>query len=107
LALASEHGPITLRIKTTPPTEGAQGGLNALRLTVESEPSARFVVSCCDDGFYLQTTVELAGTKLDGRVFPVGDQSEAQLISRELEILGHDTVYEQALAFFAGVQIQG
>ena len=107
VALASEHGPITLRIKTTPPTEGAQGGLNALRLTVESEPSARFVVSCCDDGFYLQTTVELAGTKLDGRVFPVGDQREAQLISRELEILGHDTVYEQALAFFAGVQIQG
>jgi glucose-6-phosphate dehydrogenase assembly protein OpcA len=107
LGLASEHGPITIRIKTTPCTEGAQGGLNALRLVVESEPSARFVVSCCDDTSYLQTTVELAGTKVDRRVFPLGDQREAELVSKELEILGHDAVFEQALAFFAGVRIQG
>lgn len=107
LGLASEHGPITIRIKTTPSTEGAKSGLNALRLVVESEPSARFVVSCCDDSSYLQTTVELAGTKVDGRLFPLGDQREAELVSKELEILGHDTVYEQALAFFVGVRIQG
>jgi hypothetical protein len=51
--------------------------------------------------------VELAGTKVDGRLFPLGDQREAELVSKELEILGHDTVYEQALAFFVGVRIQG
>lgn len=102
--VASNHEPITIRITSTPPTEGVQGGLNTLRLIVEGEPSARFIASRSEDGLYLQTTVELSGARLAGRLFPLGDQSEAQLISKELEILSHDILYEQALAFFAEVR---
>lgn len=106
LEVTSGQRPIPIVMGTSHSVEGGQDGLNALRLVVESEPAARFVVSRSEDGLYLQTTVELAGAKVDGRVFPLGRQSEAQLISRELEILSHDTVYEQALAFFASVQMQ-
>lgn len=107
LEFASGKRPLAIVIKTSHSAEGGQGGLNALRLVVESEPSARFVVSRSEDGLYLETTVELAGAKVDGRVFPLSRQSEAQLISTELEILSHDTVYEQALTFFASMQMQG
>jgi len=104
--LASGQRPITMLIKTTDSAEGARGGLDALRLVVESEPPARFEVSRSEDGVHLQTIVDLSGTKVDGRVLPLREQSEAQLISGEMEILRHDAVYEQALTFFAGMQMQ-
>lgn len=105
--LAWGQRPITILIKTTYSAEGGRGGLDVLRLVVESEPAARFVVARSEDGLYLQTTVELSGTQVDGRVFPVSEQSEAQLISKELEIVSHDAVYEQALTLFAGMHVQG
>lgn len=102
--VTSETLRIAIRIQSAPPTSGGHIGLSRLRLITESEPSARFVVSCSDDGLYLRTNVELAGTKLTEKVIPQGDQSEVQLISRELEILGRDTIYEDALAFFVGLR---
>ncbi len=103
LEVASEDLAIDIQIKSIPSTGAAHVGLDALRLIVEGKPSARFVVSKSEDGLYLRTDVELAGTKLAGKVFPLGDRSDARLISKELEILGRDTMYEQALAFFASI----
>lgn len=100
--VASENLPITIRIQSAPPTVGCLVGLSGLRLITESQPSARFAVSCTDDGLYLRTNVELAGTTLTEKVIPREDRSEVQLISQELEILARDMIYEEALAFFVG-----
>jgi len=103
LEFVSENLPITIQIKTTPSTDGSDNGLHALRLIAEGKPSAQFVISRSGDGVYLRTDVELAGTRLAGNVFPLGNRDEAQLISKELEILGRDALYEQTLAFFSSI----
>lgn len=100
---ASENLSIAVRIQSAPSTVGCVIGLSALRLTTESQPSARFAVSCSDDGLYLRTNVEVAGTTPTEKIIPLEDRSEVQLISRELEILGRDRIYEEALAFFVRV----
>ncbi len=106
-AVASETLRIAIRIQSAPPTSGCHVGLSRLKLITENEPSACFVVSYGDDGQYLRTNVELAGTKLTEKVIQRGDQSEIQLISKELEILGRDRIYEQVLEFFVRMDRQG
>jgi glucose-6-phosphate dehydrogenase assembly protein OpcA len=101
--LASAKLPIEVQIKTTPSAGITHGRLNAIRLSTEGKPSGQFVVSRSGEDGYLRTEVELAGAKLAGKVIPLGDRNEAHLISKELEILDHDAMLEQALAFFASI----
>ena len=103
MELTVDARPILVQIKTTPSTKEPFVGLNAIRLSTGGEPSTRFIVSRSGDGIHLQSSVELAEKTLAGKVRRLNDDSEAQLISRELEILDHDTVYEQALEFVSGL----
>lgn len=103
LELASENRPIEIQIGTSGSAKGSPGEVGSVRLFAEGEPSARFVVSRSEDDLYLQTDGQLAGTRLAAKAFPLGDRHEAQLISKELEILDHDVMFEQALAFFASI----
>ncbi len=43
----------------------------------------------------------LEGKQEVARVIRFYDEDEAQLVSREMEILGHDKVYEQGLKWLA------
>lgn len=103
LELASENRPIEIQIRTSGSAKGTPGEVGSLRLVAEGETSAQFVVSRSEDDLYLQSDVQLAGTKLAAKVFPLSDRHEAQLISKELEILDRDAMFEQALAFFASI----
>lgn len=103
LELASGNRPIEIQIRTTGSAKGTPGEVGLLRLVAEGETSAQFVVSRSEDDLYLQSDVQLAGTKLAAKVFPLSDRHEAQLISKELEILDRDAMFEQALAFFASI----
>ncbi|MFQ5802336.1 MAG: glucose-6-phosphate dehydrogenase assembly protein OpcA [Candidatus Methylomirabilales bacterium] len=106
LELTVDNQPILIQIKTSPSTDDTPAGLHVIRLSTERKPSARFVVSRSGDGLHLQSSVELAGMKLIGKVARLNGHSEAQLISKELEILSHDTVYGQALEFVSGLKIK-
>ena len=103
LELASENCPIEIQIGTSGSAKGNPGEVGSVRLFAEGERSARFVVARSEDDLYLQSDGEVAGTKLAAKAFPLGDRHEAQLISKELEILDHDVMFEQALAFFASI----
>lgn len=59
-------------------------------------PSA-FVVSRSEDGRYLETQVVVGDERRASRLLVGGDKTEAELLERELEILGHDRVYEDAV----------
>jgi glucose-6-phosphate dehydrogenase assembly protein OpcA len=62
----------------------------------ESEP-ATFVVSRTQDGKGLATRAELPGQPPMRRLVRTGNESPSCLVSRELEILGRDSLYEEVL----------
>lgn len=64
-------------------------------------PSASFAVSRSADNLHLVTEAKLGPTTHRGRVLPVRNRSTAQLLSREMEILCNDQIYQEAVAVAA------
>ena len=99
--LEAEDRTVTIHIEITSSEGAARPGLNSLQLFVESEPSAQWVASIAADGKHLEGHVRLEGRNEGARIIRLDDDDEAQLAGRELEILGHDQVYEQGLKWLA------
>jgi len=72
-------------------------GVAAVFLSCQGNPQAVFVVSRTQDGKGLATRAELPGQPAMRRLVRTGDESATCLVSRELEILGRDVVYEEVL----------
>lgn len=70
-----------------------------LRVELESsgEQSASFVVYRSDDGEYLETSVNVGAQRCPSRRVRFRNLSTVQLLSREMEILGCDKIYEEAI----------
>ena len=82
-----------------------RGWIARVVLTAEAEPQSTFVVSRSEDGRYLETrAVSGEGTRAT-RTLTGGDKSEAELLGRELEILSHDRIYEEAVDAAAGMLV--
>jgi glucose-6-phosphate dehydrogenase assembly protein OpcA len=62
-----------------------------------SDPPARFLVYRSEDGLHLETHTTIGERSYPGRLVPVGNWSEAQILSREMEILCNDNIYEDAI----------
>jgi glucose-6-phosphate dehydrogenase assembly protein OpcA len=74
------------------------GRLARVELKTESdELASTFVVSRSEDGLYLETQVVRGAEVSTARVLKVRNRSAAVLLSRELEIIQHEEVYEDAL----------
>ena len=58
---------------------------------------ATFLVSRSEDGLHLETQKTIGERSYPGRLMPVGNWSAAQLLSREMEILCNDKIYEAAI----------
>ena len=99
--LEAEDRTVTLHIEITSSGGAARPGLNSLKLLVEGEPSAQWIVSIAADGKHLEGHVRLEGRNEGARIIRLEDDDEAQLAGKELEILGHDPVYEQGLQWLA------
>lgn len=72
-------------------------GVCAVFLTCGEGELASFVVARTQDGKGLATRSELPGQTAVRRVVRTEDESPSRLVSRELEILGRDTLYEEVL----------
>lgn len=59
---------------------------------------ASFVVSRSADNVHIISEARLGNVVQRGRVLPVRNRSDAQLLSREMEILCNDQIYQEALA---------
>lgn len=77
--------------------EVAPGHIAHVTLMVTGESATSFSVKKSADGHRLETVVNLGEERRIGRVLGYGNPSESMLIGREMEILGHDRVYEQAV----------
>ncbi len=93
---------ITLELNRVERAERKPGRLARVELQSnprsKSEQTASFVVARSADNLHLLAEARLGANTHRGRVLPVRNRSAAQLLSREMEILCNDDVYEEALA---------
>ncbi len=72
------------------------GRLSQIELKA-SEVPATFLASRSEDGLHLTTHTTLGKRSYPGRLVPLRNWSAAQLLSREMEILCNDNIYEEAI----------
>jgi glucose-6-phosphate dehydrogenase assembly protein OpcA len=66
-----------------------------------NEEQASFVVARSADNLHVLAEAKLGANTHRGRVLPVRNRSAAQLLSREMEILCNDQIYQEAVAVAA------
>ena len=74
--------------------------LHSVRLMVE-QPLATFDAAVGSQGRCLESSVSLEHRDRTGPMVRLNEPSDAELLGRELEILGHDAVYEESLRFLS------
>jgi glucose-6-phosphate dehydrogenase assembly protein OpcA len=104
LEMSRAGSPIAIEIRASS-SQGRGGLVSARLMATRPEPSATFVVARAEDEGCAEATIEIEGAKPVTRVVCVEPLSEGQLLSGEMELSGHDRVYEETLrvaGFLAG-----
>ena len=92
---------IQLRLKRVERGERKPGRLVQVELRSSQEKAGSFKVARSDDNLYVLAEAILGRQTHRGRVLPVRNRSAAQLLSREMEILCNDQIYQEAVAVVA------
>jgi len=92
---------IQLRLKSVERGERKPGRLVQVELRSSLEKAGSFKVARSDDNLYVLAEAKLGRQTHRGRVLPVRNRSAAQLLSREMEILCNDQIYQEAIAVVA------
>ena len=92
---------IQLRLKSVERGERKPGRLVTVELRSSLEKAGSFKVARSDDNLYVLAEAKLGRQTHRGRVLPVRNRSAAQLLSREMEILCNDQIYQEAIAVAA------
>jgi glucose-6-phosphate dehydrogenase assembly protein OpcA len=96
LQLSANNASLTLEFEHTR-REIEPGHLALVTLESGSDQPVSFTVRRSEDGQRIETSVTRDAEKSAQRVLGYEGLSETELIGKELEILGHDRVYEQAV----------
>ena len=89
---------VKLELRRVEQGERKPGRLVKVELRSSAEQDASFRVERSADDLCLLTEARLGPTTHRGRVLPVRNRSAAQLLSREMEILCNDDIYQEAVA---------
>lgn len=92
---------ITLELNRVERGERKPGRLVQVELLASGKTTASFTVTRSADNLHLLTEAKLGSDTQRGRVLPVRNRSAAQLLSREMEILCNDQIYQEAVAMAA------
>jgi len=92
---------IQLRLKRVEQGERKPGRLVQVELRSGNERAGSFKVARSDDNLYVLAEAKVGRQTHRGRVLPVRNRSAAQLLSREMEILCNDQMYQEAVAVVA------
>jgi len=95
---AADHHEIQLRLRSVERGERKPGRLVQVELRSSRERAGSFKVARSDDNLYVLAEAKLGRQTHRGRVLPVRNRSAAQLLSREMEILCNDQIYQEAVA---------
>ncbi len=92
---------IALELNRVERSEGKPGRLVQVELQSNTGHQTSFSVSRSDDNLHLTTEASINTEVHRGRVVPVRNRSAARLLSREMEILCNDKIYQEALTVVA------
>jgi glucose-6-phosphate dehydrogenase assembly protein OpcA len=96
---------INVELNRVEPGQRKPGRLVQVELRTSADESdkapATFVVARTADNLHLVTEARLGSSTHRGRVLPVRNRSTALLLSREMEILCNDQIYQEAVAMAA------
>lgn len=98
-----EDGNRTVSVVFTPVSrsESLQGTLVSTHMEATTSPSASFIVERSADGTKLQSKSILDGQEMAGRLLGFVELSEPAMLAHELQILGHDHLYEEVVRIAA------
>jgi glucose-6-phosphate dehydrogenase assembly protein OpcA len=94
---------IVLEFERVERQEFVHGWIARVELSAREPESVSFIVARSHDGRCLETRVVRGEEERASRLLVGGDKTEAELLGRELEILHHDRIYEEAVS--AAVQL--
>lgn len=97
---------VTFAFVSTPRPPELAGTITASSLEVTEAPSASFIVERSADGKRLQSRSILGGVERVGRVLAYDALSEADMLKHELQILGHDRLYEDVVRIAADLMAE-
>lgn len=96
---------ITIGLSRVEQRERKPGRLASVELRASGEEpgtlTASFIVSRSADNLHLIAEAQLGANTHRGRVLPVRNRSAANLLSRELEILCNDRIYQESVSVAA------
>ncbi|HEV7684271.1 MAG TPA: glucose-6-phosphate dehydrogenase assembly protein OpcA [Pyrinomonadaceae bacterium] len=98
-----DSGHIQLTLNRVERGERKPGRLVQVELRSSLEGSASFIVARSADNHFVLAEARLGSQTHRGRVLPVRNRNAAQLLSREMEILCNDQIYQEAVAVAAGM----
>jgi glucose-6-phosphate dehydrogenase assembly protein OpcA len=101
--VSSAGPPVRVELKSVERHERKPGRLVRVELRSSTDEAASFKVIRSDDNLHILAEATLGGETQRGRVLPVRNRSAAQLLGREMEILGNDDIYQQAVAVAASM----
>lgn len=78
-------------------------GLTSVKLVAGGDQAATFTAALSDDRSHVKQEIRIGERARAGKIQRYYRRPEAFLLARELEILGHDRVYEQALGAVPGL----
>lgn len=88
---------ILLEFQSVERLAAMRGWIARIELSSEVPEPSTFIVSRSEDGRYLETQSVRSKETRASRLLTGGDKTEAELLGRELEILSHDRIYEEAV----------
>ena len=98
---SKQNREIKLELNRVERGERKPGRLVQVELRSNAKTPASFTVARSAHNLHLLTEAKLGSTTHRGRVLPVRNRSAAQLLSREMEILCNDQIYQEAVAMAA------
>lgn len=101
--LEKDGGEIVIEFQRVERHAGMSGWIARIQLCAEEPARSTFIVARSQDGRYLETQYISGEETRASRLLTGGDKTEAELLGRELEILSHDRIYEEAVR--AAVQL--
>lgn len=89
---------ITVELNSTTVEGRKPARLVHVELRSNNESPARFVVTRSEDNRHILAEAHIGSDVHRGRLLPARNRTTTQLLAREMEILSHDRVYQEALA---------
>jgi glucose-6-phosphate dehydrogenase assembly protein OpcA len=97
ILLEKDGRQLTLEFQSVERSAAMRGGIAGIELGALLPAPSSFIVSRSEDGRYLETQTVSNDETRASRLLTGGDKTESELLGRELEILSHDRIYEEAV----------